>query len=102
MNKDVWASVRVTYKHVDGWHVFTSPDLPGLYIASNDPEKAFRDVSKGIEALLKADEGIECVCVPEMSLAEFLRTFKSKRPAEGARIFRPRLSERQFAVYANA
>ena len=68
----VKTSISTTYKSVDGWHVFVSEDLPGLYVASKDLYSAYHDVAGSIQALLKLDEGIECSVSPEVPLNEFL------------------------------
>ena len=53
-------SVHVHYELVDGWHVFRSEDVDGLYIASPDRERAFNDVAPAIEMLMKLNKGIDC------------------------------------------
>lgn len=35
----------------DGWLVVTSPEMPGLYVASNDHAKAMADVLPAIKAI---------------------------------------------------
>ena len=72
-------AVCARYKNVDGWHVFQSDELPGLYVASRDAEKAFHDVPLSIQALVRLDEGIECTAVPEMSFQEFIASIKENR-----------------------
>lgn len=42
----------ITYSSVDGYHVFTSERIQGLFIASKDPQKALRQLVPTIEALL--------------------------------------------------
>ncbi len=51
--------VDVRYKSLDGWHVFTSPNMAGLYVASKDAETAFNDVPTAIRMLVKLDTGID-------------------------------------------
>ena len=72
-------AVCARYKNVDGWHVFQSDELPGLYVASRDAEKAFHDVPLSIQTLVLLDEGIECIAVPEMSFPEFIASIKENR-----------------------
>ena len=48
-------SFRVDYKNVDGWHGFTSNDLPGLYVASKDAVIAYNDIAKSVELFIKFD-----------------------------------------------
>ena len=69
-------SIETTYKSVDGWHVFMSDELPGLYVASRDLDAAYRDVAPSIQALLKLDEGVDCTVSPEVSLAVFLASVR--------------------------
>lgn len=71
------ASIRVHYKHVDGWHVFTSTDIPGLYVASEDPERAYNDVGPSVQKLLELNEGIKCEISPVVPFMEFLRGLRS-------------------------
>lgn len=51
--------ICVKYKQVDGWHVFSSDDLLGLYVVSQNFELAFNDVALVIQKLLKLNEGID-------------------------------------------
>lgn len=39
----------------DGWFVYTSEAIPGLYIASKDDRAAYNDVPKAIAQLFKLD-----------------------------------------------
>ena len=70
------ASVCARYKNVEGWHVFQSDELPGLYVASRDAERAFHDVALSIQTLVRLDEGIDCTVVPEKSFQEFVASLK--------------------------
>ena len=72
-------SIHVDYKHVDGWHVFSSKDLPGLYVAHADAETAFNDVTESIEKLVFLDTGVQCHVAPEMSFSEFMLTHAGSR-----------------------
>lgn len=72
MDNTVRTTISTTYKHVDGWHVFASDELAGLYVASKDLATAFRDVAPSIQALLKLDEGIDCMVAPEVPFDEWL------------------------------
>lgn len=70
------ASICANYKSVDGWHIFQSDELPGLYVASRDPRKAYDDVALSIKTLVKLDEGVDCEVVPEKSFHEFVASMK--------------------------
>ncbi len=105
---DLMTSVCVRYKYVDGWHVFSSDDVAGLYVASTDAEKAFNDIGPSIELLLKLNEGIECVVKPEFQFSEFLRATRQLHQPERRAKKSPRvssslgLSDRLFAIYPAA
>ena len=43
--------IRLEHRVVGNQHVFTSPDLPGLYVAHPDEEEARRAVPSAIEML---------------------------------------------------
>jgi hypothetical protein len=75
-------SICAKYKSVDGWHIFDSDDLPGLYVASRDAVTAYEDVAPAIEALIDLDEGIKVEAKPELSLAEFLESLKGEVPEQ--------------------
>jgi hypothetical protein len=70
---ELTTSIGVCYKHADGWHVFTCKELPGLYIASKDVERAYNDVPVAVEKLLQLDFGMKCKAVAELSFADFLK-----------------------------
>lgn len=108
-NTGKWMPVCIEYKNVDGVHVFTSEDLPGLYIASKDDEAAYRDVAEGIKLLVRLDYGMECEVSPAMTPEEFfghVEIEEDKTTATAAikeeQTFSPILSNKMFAVYANA
>lgn len=71
-------SICVTYRSNDGWHVFESPELPGLCVASKDPQAAYNDVGPSIQALLKLDEGIDLQVQAEQPLGEFLAALRGE------------------------
>ena len=69
-------SICARYKHIDGWHIFQSGDLPGMYVASRDAERAYNDIAPSIELLVQLDEGVTCKAIPEMSFREFIAATK--------------------------
>lgn len=75
-------SVEVRHKHVDGWHIFQSDDLPGLYVASCDPEKAFNDIPNAIQALVEMDENLNCEVKMETSYQDFVQQIRTKQPEQ--------------------
>jgi hypothetical protein len=63
--------IRVNYKYVEGWHVFTSEEVFGLYVANKDPERAYNGVATSIQLLLELNEGIKCEVSPEFTFQGF-------------------------------
>ena len=98
-----WTSICVNYKNVDGWHVFMSDDMPGLYVAHQDAKTAYDDLCPAIQTLLELDEGVTCRVQPELSFKEFVEQAKAG-DAERVETQRPmlQLSDKRFAVFANA
>ena len=72
-------TVRVQYKHRDGWHVFSSNDVPGLYVASKDPLKAYDDVPIALKAIMDMDYSCEWEVTRAESYEEFRRRIKPSR-----------------------
>jgi hypothetical protein len=77
------ATVCVEYRYMEGYHVFTSDDVYGLYVASRDAQEAFSNVAPAIKLLVKLNEEIDCVVEPAASFREFLETVR-KPPSETA------------------
>lgn len=96
-------SICVSYKHVEGWHIFTSDEIRGLYVASSDAELAYNDVALSIEKLLKLDEGMVCKVEPELTFAEFVNAVRHSREQKKEEVSQPmRLSSHRYSVYACA
>lgn len=72
MSMDCIASITVQYAFRDGWHVFTSEEVEGFYVASKNPEEAFADVAPTIALLMKLNEGVDVALEPVCTLNEFL------------------------------
>ena len=72
------SSICVRYKFVDGWHIFQSDELLGLYVANLDPKIAYDDVQASIEKLIYLNEGIRCSVIPETTYAEFISAIKDR------------------------
>ncbi len=47
------AFIDVEYRNLDGYHVFTSDDVYGLYVANKDARQAFDGVALALSELLK-------------------------------------------------
>lgn len=95
---DKISSVAVRYKYtLDGWHVFTADELPGLYVASQDAETAYNDVAPSIEMLLLLDEGVECTIRPELPFSAFVSMLRhTDQPAHRF------LTEQRYAILPKA
>lgn len=96
MERSVNTSITALYKVVDGWHVFVSPELPGLYVASQDLAKAYNDVARSIEMLLSLDSGIKCAASPDLPLDEFVATVKGRKLDSDSYV----PAERRFSVHS--
>lgn len=98
-------SIEIFYKHVDGWHVFTSDALPGLLVASKDAQKAYNDIAPSIQQWLEIKQGIvNAKVVAEEPFEDFIRhqTKKRKPRKLGAAAAAPRtpiLKNRRYAVH---
>ena len=57
----------------DGFHVFTSSEVAGLYVIDEDPERAFEQVAPSLEMLLHLSRGERCAVRPASSYQEFMR-----------------------------
>ena len=53
MTVDLITDLKINYRCKDGWHIFTSKKIPGLYIASQDLKVAFDDIPEAIKILSK-------------------------------------------------
>lgn len=77
-------AISTHYKLVDGWHVFQSDELPGLYVASMDAERAFNDVGPSIELLMKLNHGVKLSARPELPFLDFLDSADKRFILSGA------------------
>ena len=91
MERETMAAIRVHYRTVEDYHVFTSDDVYGLYVASKDPAKAMNGVCPALEKLVRLNHGINCKVVPADSFKEMLQllgTTTAPRPNTiGSRTF---------------
>lgn len=76
MPSDALATICVRYRYVDGYHVFTSSDVSGLYVASRNSEKAFKQVAPSLEKLMKLNDDIDCTVEYAQSYSEFVRAIQ--------------------------
>lgn len=53
-------TVRIEHRQRDGSHVITSPDVPGLLVATKDLDRALLQLPGLIETLVFRNRGIAC------------------------------------------
>lgn len=92
-------SILVEYKNVEGWHVFSSPDMVGLYVASKEAEVAYNDVSVAIQKLMRLNSGVEVQVTPALSFCDFMRSIRAEEAAVEAPI---EMASRRYEVRAMA
>jgi len=88
-------SVCAKYKNIDGWHIFESDEMPGLYVASMDAERSYNDVCVVIAGLMRLDHGIDCKVKPELPFREFLASIVKDQPKEQTSLV---MSDRRFVL----
>lgn len=90
-------SIRVDYKHVDGWHVFSSEKLPGLYVASKDAREAYEDIAPALEKLLLLNAGLQCRVTAELPFADFVKKVTGRDSFDDRP---PVLASHRYAIHA--
>lgn len=75
---DVSTSIEVSYKHVDGWHIFQSREMPGFYVSNRDPKVAFESIGPTIEKLVELDTGVSCKAFADVPLQQFISTARAE------------------------
>ena len=73
---DTPAVILVDYRVVEGWHVFTSDQVRGLYVAGPDQREAYDAVGPSIEKLLAENEQLKVAVRPAMVFADFLERMR--------------------------
>ena len=48
--------IPLEHRKVGSQHLFTSPELPGLYVAHSDRQKAWESIPSAVEMLRKMQE----------------------------------------------
>jgi hypothetical protein len=66
-------TIRVTYRFIDGMHIYTSDDVYGLYVADRDAQRPYDAVAPSLQKLIRLNEGVECQVEPALTYAELLR-----------------------------
>ena len=66
--------VTVLHSHEEGWHKFTSLELPGLYmvVPQDDLEAAYADLPRAIEELIYVDTGKRVSAQPQKTFGDYL------------------------------
>jgi|HubBroStandDraft_6_1064221.scaffolds.fasta_scaffold989001_2 hypothetical protein len=82
MTNSISWKVVVTKTTRDGWYVYTSDNLPGLYVASRDDNIALRDLSESIKQLVLLDFGIEVEVDPVLPFEADCTTVPSDEQAK--------------------
>lgn len=72
MSQTAPTTVRVDYKFREGYHIFTSRDVDGVFVASKNAEKAVQDLSVIIANMLRLNFGIRCNVEPAREFGEFI------------------------------
>jgi hypothetical protein len=67
-------AIWVTYRFIDGLHVYTSDDVYGLYVANQDPERAYNAVAPSLQKLINLNEGMNCRIEPALTYPELVRS----------------------------
>jgi hypothetical protein len=68
------ATIRVVYRFIDGYHVYTSDDVHGLYVAHQDARQAYEAVAPSLEKLIQLNDGIVCRVEPALTYSELVRS----------------------------
>jgi len=72
--------VGVAHEVDDGWHTFTSPQVPGLYMIgkSEDLEELYASVPKVIEELARADFGLIVKVTQRETFSSYIERMNKK------------------------
>lgn len=68
--------IFVDYRVIDGWHVFTSEQIRGLYVANPDQHLAYESVAPTIEKLLAENGSVNVAVKPVLPFGTFLDRLK--------------------------
>jgi len=90
-------TIRVDYSHRDGFHIYSSVDVSGLYVASRDANRAFPDVADAIALLLRLNEGISIMAEPAAHYRRFIEIAKTEEAVSYPR-FTPTSASRRYVL----
>jgi hypothetical protein len=74
--------VSVCYENVEGWHRFTSPQIPGFCVIV-EPDQfqiGLDDVPKALELIIASDHGKRVTASPLPPYSEYFARAPSKAP----------------------
>lgn len=72
MSSSTVAMIKVLYRFEHNHHIFTSNDLDGLLVISEDAATVYRQLIPSIQKLLKLKTGVEFNVETAISLNDFL------------------------------
>jgi len=98
MSETATFAIRTQYRTIGDYHIFTSSDVKGLYVAHRDPKKAYENVAIVMKALVEHKTGAECVIEAVAPYSEFLRHIEREHRAPTARTSHPVLEDKTFVV----
>ena len=84
MTKGIGTEIHVRRRERDGWHVYTCNELPGLFLASKDDNKAYGDLPEAIRLLFKLDFGRDVTVAHKIGYSQFLDQIALSRRAAAA------------------
>lgn len=93
------AVVRANYALREGLHVFTSPDLPGLCVASRDPSTAVENAIQQIRDLIKFTYNVDCQVTAAHEFPNFVAWSRQDHVSDGPPVPEQHMPER-FVVQA--
>ena len=66
--------IDVLHECEEGWHTFTSPHIPGLYLVGEQPhlQELYDEIPQVISTLAKADFGREVLVSLEKTYSSYL------------------------------
>lgn len=72
-------TVAVDYREEDGWHMFFSKEIVGLFVAGPDRVKAYNQVPAVLEKLARLNDGQSCSYSPVISAEDFFQKRDKRR-----------------------
>jgi hypothetical protein len=70
---DIGMIIEVRHDCADGWHTFTSDQVPGLFLAGEraDLEELYEEIPQVIAALAKCDFGRDVEVTPAQTYSDY-------------------------------